>query len=143
MQEELVQYSRSKGVALTAYSPLGSSDSPLLSNPLVTKVAEKYGVSPANVLISLQANRPDVAGASPMYLSSPMRVLIASTVLTKSVTPERVIQNFKIIDLTDDEIAELNDLEKTAPFRACYPWWAGWGDLGFPDCRAMGPPRSL
>ncbi|KIP04495.1 hypothetical protein PHLGIDRAFT_109503 [Phlebiopsis gigantea 11061_1 CR5-6] len=124
VQEELVQFSRSKGVAITAYSPLGSSDSPLLSNPIVGKVAEKYAVSPANVLISLQANRPDVS------------------VLTKSVTPERVIQNFKIIDLTDDEIAELNALEKTAPFRACYPWWTGWGDLGFPDCRALGPPKS-
>lgn len=63
MQEELVQFSRSKGVAITAYSPLGSSDSPLLSNPIVGKVAAKYAVSPANVLISLQANRPDVSGA--------------------------------------------------------------------------------
>lgn len=62
VQEELVQYCRSKGVALTAYSPLGSSDSPLLSNPIVNKIAEKYQVSPANVLISLQANRPDVSG---------------------------------------------------------------------------------
>ena len=42
-----------------------------------------------------------------------------------------------------DEIAELNAVEKTAPFRACYPWWTYWGDLGFPDCRAMGPPNKI
>ncbi|GJE85134.1 aldo/keto reductase [Phanerochaete sordida] len=124
VQEELVQYCRSKGVALTAYSPLGSSDSPLLANATVARIAAAHGVSPANVLVSLQANRPDVA------------------VLTKSVTPERVVANFKIIDLSDEEVAELHAIEKTAAFRACYPWWTGWGDLGFPDCRAMGPPKN-
>lgn len=90
----------------------------------MNKVAETHGVSPANVLISLQANRPDVA------------------VLTKSVTPERVVQNFKLVDLAVEEIAELHSIEKTAAFRACYPWWTGWGDLGFPDCRATGPPKK-
>ena len=119
-----MQYCRAKGVALTAYSPLGSSDSPLLANATVARIAAAHGVAPANVLISLQANRPDVA------------------VLTKSVTPERVVQNFKLVDLSDAEIAELHAIEKSAPFRACYPWWTGWGDLGFPDCRAMGPPKN-
>ena len=58
------------------------------------------------------------------------------------MTPERVVQNFTIIDLDEAEIQELHDIEKTHKFRACYPWWAGWGDLGFPDCRALGPPKK-
>lgn len=53
-------------------------------------------------------------------------------VLIKSVTPKRVIQNFKLIGLTDAVIAKPHGIEKNAAFRACYPWWIGWGDLSFP-----------
>lgn len=31
-------------------------------------------------------------------------------------------------------IAELKTINKTTPFRAYPPDWAGWGNLGFPDC---------
>lgn len=61
-QEELVDFCRSKGIVVTAYSPLGSDNSPLLSNPIVVKLASKYNVQPANILISLQANKPGVNG---------------------------------------------------------------------------------
>lgn len=64
------------------------------------------------------------------------------TVLSKSVTPDRIVANLKLVELEQSEIDELASIEKTAPFRACYPWWTGWGDLGFPDCRAMGPPKN-
>ncbi|KAJ3566385.1 hypothetical protein NP233_g7043 [Leucocoprinus birnbaumii] len=115
-QEELVEFCRSKGIVATAYSPLGSDNSPLLGNPTVVKIAEKYNVQPANILISLQANRPGV------------------TVLPKSVTPSRIESNFKIVDLTPEEVAELQNIDKTKHFRACHPSWTGWGSLGFPDC---------
>lgn len=62
VQAELVRHCRDKGIALTAYSPLGSDNSPLLHNPVVEKIAKAHGVSPANVLISFQANRPGVTG---------------------------------------------------------------------------------
>ena len=42
--------------------------------------------------------------------------------------------NLKVIDLTEEDIAELKTINKTAPFRAYPPDWAGWGNLGFPDC---------
>jgi len=61
-QEELVEFCRNKGIVVTGYSPLGSNDSPLLTNPIVVKLAQKYDVQPANILISLQANRPGVNG---------------------------------------------------------------------------------
>ena len=61
-QEELVQFCREKGIVVTAYSPLGSDASPLLTNPIVQKIAQKYDVTPANVLLSVQANRPGVTG---------------------------------------------------------------------------------
>lgn len=61
-QHEEVEFCTKKGIVLTAYSPLGSDGSPLQKNPTVVKLSEKYGVQPANILISLQANRPNVTG---------------------------------------------------------------------------------
>ncbi|KAJ8515028.1 hypothetical protein ONZ45_g7494 [Pleurotus djamor] len=115
-QQELVDYCTKKGIVVTAYSPLGSDNSPLLKNEVVLEIANKYSVSPANVLISLQANRPNV------------------TVLPKSVTPERILANANIIDLTEEDVQKLNDIDKTHHFRACHPNWTGWGSLGFTDC---------
>ncbi|KAK7462897.1 hypothetical protein VKT23_007475 [Stygiomarasmius scandens] len=114
-QQEIVDFCVSKGIVVTAYSPLGSDGSPLLKNEIVGKIAQKYNVPPAIVLISLQANRPGV------------------NVLPKSVTKERIISNLNVIDLTDDEVKELNEISKTASFRACHPNWTGWGNLGFTE----------
>ena len=61
-QHDVVEYSLSKGIAITAYSPLGSNDSPLLENEIVNKLAKKYDASPANILISLHLNRPQISG---------------------------------------------------------------------------------
>ncbi|KAJ6595684.1 Aldo keto reductase [Mycena vulgaris] len=115
-QEELVEFCTKKGIVVTAYSPLGSDNSPLLTHEVVTKLAKKYNVEPANILISLQANKPNV------------------TVLPKSVTKSRILSNFTIIDLTEEEMKELHEIDKTLHFRACHPDWTGWGSLGFPDC---------
>jgi glycerol 2-dehydrogenase (NADP+) len=116
-QEDVVNFCREKGIVLTAYSPLGSDNSPLLQNEVVKKIADKYNSTPANILISLQANRPGV------------------NVLTKSVTPARIETNLKVIDLTQEDIDELHAIDKTHHFRACHPDWTGWGSLGFPDCK--------
>lgn len=115
-QQGLVDFCGSKGIAVTSYSPLGSDNSPLLANLVVKKIAEKHAVHPANVLISLQANRPGV------------------NVIPKSVTPSRIESNFKLINLSDNEVRDLNDIAKTTSFRVCHPDWTGWGSIGFPDC---------
>jgi hypothetical protein len=75
-------------------------------------------------------------------------------VLPKSVTNERILcefavlprkslnlralhsANLKVVDLTEEEIAELKEINKTTQFRACPPGWAGWGNLGFSDCES-------
>ncbi|KAI0002167.1 Aldo/keto reductase [Russula compacta] len=107
--------SEKAGIVVTAYSPLGSDNSPLLKHETVLRLAEKYKITPANVLVSLQVNTPNV------------------NVLPKSVTPERIIANLKVVDLTEEEVAELKEINKTIQFRACPPEWAGWGNLGFTD----------
>lgn len=77
-QLELVEYCTSKGILVTAYSPLGSDGSPLQKNPVVVKLAEKYKVQPANILVSLQANRDNVV------------------VIPKSVTPSRIASTYLV-----------------------------------------------
>ncbi|TFL04713.1 NADP-dependent oxidoreductase domain-containing protein [Pterulicium gracile] len=114
---EEVEFCKGKGIVITAYSPLGSDNSPLLQNEVVGGLAKKYNVSPANILISLQANK------------------INTSVLTKSVKEHRIKENFKIIDLEDEDIAALEAIDKTAHFRACSPDWTGWGSLGFSDMK--------
>lgn len=68
-----MDFCASKGIHCTAYSPLGSTDSPLLKDETIAKIAEKRNVSPAQVVISWGAAR--------------------GSVLPKSVTPS-VSQHF-------------------------------------------------
>lgn len=42
---------KSKNIIAQAYSPLGSTDSPILKDEEVVKLAEKYGVGAGSVLI--------------------------------------------------------------------------------------------
>jgi glycerol 2-dehydrogenase (NADP+) len=61
-QQEAVDYCRDRSIHVTAYSPLGSSGSPLLSCRVVHKLATRKGVSTATILLSWH-------GASPHPLS--------------------------------------------------------------------------
>jgi len=118
-QPEIREFCGAKGIVLTSYSPLGSDNSPLLKDPVVTKIAEAHGVGAGTILISFQANQPN------------------TVVLPKSVTPARIKSNFTVIDLSPEEIDELNAINKTQMFRACNPEWTGHGHLGFPDRKAV------
>ena len=51
-QQEIVDFCREKGIHITAYSPLGSTGSPLMKNEAVVRVAEENGIAPGNVLLS-------------------------------------------------------------------------------------------
>jgi glycerol 2-dehydrogenase (NADP+) len=51
-QQEIVDFCKEKGIHITAYSPLGSTGSPLFTAEPIVAVAKKRGVSPASVLLS-------------------------------------------------------------------------------------------
>jgi glycerol 2-dehydrogenase (NADP+) len=51
-QQEIIDYCLEKGIHITAYSPLGSTGSPLMQDEDVVEVAKKHGVSPGTVLLS-------------------------------------------------------------------------------------------
>jgi glycerol 2-dehydrogenase (NADP+) len=57
-QQEIVDFCREKGIHVTAYSPLGSTGSPLFEEEGVVKVAHKHKVGPGAVLLSYHREFP-------------------------------------------------------------------------------------
>jgi len=109
----LKEYCDKKGILLEAYSPLGSTDSPLLGDSELKKIADKYNVAPATILISWSVNKGIV-------------------VLPKSVTPSRLDSNLKIIKLDEEDITTLNEMAGNGKqLRITAPPWGT--DNGFPD----------
>lgn len=105
-QHKLLQFAKENEIVLESYSPLGSTDSPLLSDEVVTKIAEKNKVSPATILISWALWR-------------------GAVVLPKSVSAQRIESNFNVIDLPDEDGKELDNLHKLRGIRRLVlPNWA-------------------
>jgi hypothetical protein len=50
-QHELLSYLNEKGITPQAYSPLGSSNSPLLTDDVVVKIATKHSLQPSDILL--------------------------------------------------------------------------------------------
>ncbi|KAF5319189.1 hypothetical protein D9619_008572 [Psilocybe cf. subviscida] len=74
-QHKLAEYLNSKGIVLQAYSPLGSTNSPLMADEAVTALATKHSLQPADILLG--------------YL-----LYKGFVVLPKSVTLSRISSNF-------------------------------------------------
>lgn len=111
-QDKLIEFCKSKNIAVTAYSPLGSPDRPwankgdpaLMEDPKLLRIAGKYGKSIAQVLIRYQIDRGVV-------------------VIPKSVTKQRIIDNFNVFDfkLSEDDIKELGTFNRG--YRFCGLEW--------------------
>jgi len=50
-QHKLLEFLKSKGIVPQAYSPLGSTGSPLLADDHVAEIAEKHSLTPSDVLL--------------------------------------------------------------------------------------------
>lgn len=102
-QPDLYNFLQEKGIILEAYSPLGSTGSPLFKYKAVQEIAEKNQVEPAQVLISWAVQRKTV-------------------VLPKSVTESRIISNLKTFVLSDEDFETLNKISLTeGEVRTCDP----------------------
>uniref|UniRef100_A0A2K5QZS3 Aldo-keto reductase family 1 member A1 n=1 Tax=Cebus imitator TaxID=2715852 RepID=A0A2K5QZS3_CEBIM len=98
----LIAHCQARGLEVTAYSPLGSSDhawcdpnEPVLEEPVVLALAEKYSQSPAQILLRWQAQRKVIC-------------------IPKSITPSQILQNIKVFDFTfgSEEMKQPNVLNK-------------------------------
>ncbi len=79
-------------ITTQSWSPLGQGK--LLNNPVIGKIAERLGRTPAQVIIRWHIDNGLV-------------------VIPKSVTPSRIVENFNVFDFTlsSDDLAELNALD--------------------------------
>lgn len=53
-QQDIHEFCKAKGILIEAYSPLGSTGSPLFNEKVVEELAERYRVSAGTILISYQ-----------------------------------------------------------------------------------------
>ena len=93
VQEELRRYHREHGIATQAWSPIGQGGD-LLTDETVTGLAEKYGRSPAQIVLR-------------------WHVQLGNIVFPKSVTPARIAENIDVFDfeLADADMAALTGLD--------------------------------
>src|ERR1700753_3226771 len=90
-QWELHEYLASEDIVLLAFASLGHALEPrLLDDPLVVSLAEQYGKTPAQVLLAWGIQR-------------------GSAVLTGSVNPGRIRENFDVTALPQSAVQEINE----------------------------------
>ena len=93
LNEEVRAHGEAHGIATEAWSPIAQGE--VLDDPVVTEIAEKVGRSPAQVVLRWHIQR-------------------ASIVFPKSITPERIEENFRIFDfeLEDGDMEQLGALDR-------------------------------
>ena len=94
-QWELHELGKTHGIILLAFASLGHALEPrLLDDPLIVDMAQRYGKTPAQVLLAWGIQR-------------------GSAVLTGSVTPARIRENFDVTALPESAIQEINERLQT------------------------------
>ncbi len=94
-QWELHEFCKSEGIVLLAFAPLGHALEPrLLDDPLIVTMAQRYGKTPAQVLLAWGIQR-------------------GTAVLTASVRPGRISENFDVTALPQSAVQELNERLET------------------------------
>ncbi|KAF2019067.1 Aldo/keto reductase [Aaosphaeria arxii CBS 175.79] len=101
---KLLQYCKEKGIHATAYSCLGSTDSPLYKNDELKKIAESKGKTVQQVLLMWGLQR-------------------GTSVIPKSVTASRIEANYELDgwELTDEEVKAIDAFPER--FKVCGDAW--------------------
>ncbi|HBI63887.1 MAG TPA: 2,5-diketo-D-gluconic acid reductase [Clostridiales bacterium] len=93
-QKEIRALMNDTGTKLEAWYPLGHGDASLLSNPVITQLAEKYGKNAGQIILRFEVQDGVIT-------------------LPKSTNPERIRTNLDIFDfaLTDEEMEKMHALD--------------------------------
>ncbi|QLL34350.1 hypothetical protein HG536_0G02090 [Torulaspora globosa] len=116
-QFELNKFCREKNIKLTAYSPVGSHGAPLVDYPPIKEMAEKYNISPNDILTSYHVRQ-------------------GSFVVPRSVNSVRIASNIEFAPLSKEDIDKLSDLGRTDPKRYINEEW----NKVVPGFTGTGPP---
>ncbi|XP_045711503.1 aldo-keto reductase family 1 member D1 isoform X1 [Phyllostomus hastatus] len=114
IQTKLLKFCQQHDIVIVAYSPLGTSrdptwvnlsSPPLLTDPLLKVLGEKYNKTAAQVALRFNVQRGVV-------------------VIPKSFNPERIKDNFQIFDfsLTEEEMKSIETLNKNVRFVEMSMW---------------------
>lgn len=98
-QSDLREYLSQYGIVIGAWYPLGHGDKGLQEEPVFTKLAEKYGKAPAQVILR-------------------WHVQMGTSIIPGSKNPAHIADNADIFDfeLTDEEMAEIAKLDGTKKY---------------------------
>ena len=93
LNEEVRAYDEANGIATEAWSPIAQGE--VLDDPVITEIAERVGRTPAQVVLRWQLQRGNI-------------------VFPKSVTPERIRENFEIFDfeIEPGDVEEIGGLDR-------------------------------
>ncbi|RNB80606.1 aldo/keto reductase [Brevibacillus nitrificans] len=97
-QKELLGYCQENGIQMEAWSPLMQGN---LDHPLLVELGQKYGKSPAQIIIRWDLEKKVVT-------------------IPKSITPARIAQNADVFDfsLTAEDVEKINALNENKRFGA-------------------------
>ncbi|HZC11548.1 MAG TPA: aldo/keto reductase [Mycobacterium sp.] len=99
-QWELHELCKAHGIVLLAFASLGHALEPrLLDDPLIVSIAQRFEKTPAQVLLAWGVQR-------------------GTAVLTGSVTPSRIRENFDVSALPESVIQEINEHETRIRFNS-------------------------
>jgi len=86
---DLLDYCRQEGIVLLAFAALGHAMEPrLLDDPAILAIAQRLGTTPAQVVLAWAVQR-------------------GTALLTTSVTPSRIQENFELSTLPEDAMQEI------------------------------------
>jgi diketogulonate reductase-like aldo/keto reductase len=90
-QWDLLEYCRQHGIVLLAFAALGHAMEPrLLDDPVIIAIAQRLDKTPAQVVLAWAAQR-------------------GTALLTTSVTPSRIQENFELSTIPEDAMQEIRD----------------------------------
>ena len=92
-ENQVLEMCKQRGIVMSAYTPLGQANSPVLADPDINEIAKEVNASPGQVVLSWNVQRGVV-------------------VLPKSTNPARARQNHELVQLSDAQMQRIQNISK-------------------------------